>query len=296
MMFRSLKETTSKVTAIILVAIMMLTMLPVGTLVNAFAATVDKYTVTLTDGSSVLNLDGVRITLTNKDDGSESSVQKTVNGIATFENLENVVYTVTITEATGYEAVSDFEITPTDDDTNYDVSLIAIDQVQLKGVVKDEKGSPYKGAEVKVSGYITDTATTGDDGTYSFTAYKGKEYTVTATAKEEKYEKASTAIASLSETQPASELQFKVKEFTVKTVADSNGTVTETSNVKYGENKTIIATAKDGYCIENFSVDGKEISEAKVKKDFTYDFNKTTSDHTVNVSFMRQTYKISFTV
>lgn len=299
MMFKGLKKSTSKITAAILAVIMLLTMIPFGMLVNAFAATVDSYTITLTDGSSAINLDGVEITLTNKADASKSSVQNTSNGVATFENFveEEETYTVSVAEKTGYEAVADFEITPATGETNSDVNLVAIDKVELKGTVVDENGNPYNGATVKVTGYITETAVTGDDGTYSFSAYKGKDYTVTATAKEEKYEKASTEITNLSETQPASELRFKVKEFKITTSAtDSNGLVTDSDNVKYGENKTITATAKDGYCINSFKVDGVEQSDATAKKDFTYSFSNITAPHSVSVSFKRQTYKISFTV
>lgn len=299
MMFKGLKKSTSKITAVILAVVMLLTMIPFGTLVNAFAATVDSYTITLTDGSSAINLDGVKITLTNKADASKSSVQNTSNGVATFENFveEKETYTVSVAEKTGYEAVADFEITPATGETNSDVNLVAIDKVELKGTVVDENGNPYNGATVKVTGYITETAVTGDDGTYSFSAYKGKDYTVTATAKEEKYEKASTEITNLSETQPASELQFKVKDFKITTsVNASNGTVTESSNVKYGENKSITATANDGYCIESFNVDGIAQTDATAKKDFTYSFSKITAPHSVSVSFKRQTYKISFTV
>lgn len=299
MMFKGLKKSTSKITAAVLAVVMLLTMIPFGTLVNAFAATVDSYTVTLTDGSSAINLDGVEITLTNKADASKSSVQNTSNGVATFENFveEEETYTVSVAEKTGYEAVADFEITPATGETNSDVNLVAIDKVELKGTVVDENGNPYNGATVKVTGYITETAVTGYDGTYSFSAYKGKDYTVTATAKEEKYEKASTEITNLSETQPASELRFKVKEFKITTSAtDSNGLVTDSDNVKYGENKTITATAKDGYCINSFKVDGVEQLDATAKKGFTYSFSNITDSHSVSVSFKRQTYKISFTV
>lgn len=299
MMFRGFRKLTSKITAAILAVIMVLTMLPLGTLVNAFAATVDSYTVTLTDGSSTINLDGVEITLTNKADTSKSLIQSTVNGVATFENFveEDETYTVSIAEKTGYESVADFEITPATGETNSNVNLVAIDKVELKGTVIDENGAPYKGATVEVTGYITETAVTAEDGTYSFSAYKGKDYTVTATAKDVKYENASTEISNLSETQPASELKFKVKEFNISAVVtDSNGTVSESGNIKYGESKTITATANNGFCINSFKVDGVEQADATAKKKFTYSFSNITASHSVSVSFKRQTYKITFTV
>ncbi len=299
MMFRDLKKSTSRITAVVLSVVMLLTVIPFGTLINAFAVTVDSYTVTLTDGSSAINLDGVEITLTNKADASKSSVQNTSNGVAIFENFveEEETYTVSVAEKTGYESVADFEITPASGENNYDVTYVAIPEIELQGTVIDENGAPYKGATVEVTGYITETAVTGDDGKYSFTAYKGKDYTVTATAKEEKYEKVSTEITNLSETQPASELKFKVKEFNISTAAtDSNGTISESGNVKYGESKTITATANDGYCIDSFKVDDVEQPNATSKKEFTYSFSNITDSHSVSVSFKVQKYKISFTV
>lgn len=296
-MLSNAKKKTSKVMAAIMVVVMLMTMVPLGTFISVFAATVESYTITLTDGSSAIDLDGVEITLTNKADTNKSSAKNTVNGVATFENFveEDETYTVSVAEKKGYEVVSDFDITPTSGDVNTDVTFPAIPEVELKGTVKDEDGNPYKGATVKVTGYINETAVTDDNGEYSFTAYKGKDYTVTATAKEAMYEKASTTISSLSATQPASVLQFAIKEFSITTSTDANGTVTATStNNKYGTSKDIKATANDGYCIDSFKVDGEEQTGATAKKEFTYSFSNITASHSVVVSFKRQTYKISF--
>ncbi|WP_294953158.1 carboxypeptidase-like regulatory domain-containing protein [uncultured Eubacterium sp.] len=284
--------------AAIMVVVMLVTMIPLGTLVNVFAAAVDGYTVTLTDGSSTIDLDGVEITLTNKADNDKSSTKNTVNGVATFENFvqEDETYTVSVAEKIGYEVVADFEITPASGDANTDVSLVAIPKVELKGTVTDEDGNPYKDATVKVTGYITETTATNADGEYSFTAYKGKDYTITATAKEAKYEKASTTISSLSATQPASSLQFAIKTFNITTNSDSHGDITETSTVKYNDSKEVTATAKDGYRIDSFKVDGVEQTSATAQKEYSYSFSNITASHSVVVSFKRQTYKISFTV
>lgn len=297
-MFSNLKKMTSKVMATLLVIIMLTAMIPMGTFISALAVTLDSYTITLTDGMSAIDLDGVAVTLTNKADTSKSSKKTTVNGVATFENFveEGVTYTVSIAEKTGYEIVSDFEIAPVSVDTNYNVALDAIEEVELRGIIKDENGNPYSGATVEVTGYITDTKVSGSDGSYSFTAYKGKNYAIKATAKEAKYEVASTTINSLSASQPPSELQFAVKQFTITANGDSNGSLTETSTVKYGESKAIIAVANDGYCIDSFKVDGVEQSDATAKKEYTYSFTNITVNHNVNVVFKRQTYKISFTV
>ena len=297
-MLKTIKKKTSRVMAFVMAVVMITTIIPFGTFINVLAATVDTYTITLTDGTSVINLDGVSITLTNKTDSSKKSKENTVNGVATFEDFveEGETYIVSISEKTGYESIPDFDISPTDGTTNKDVTFTAIEKVELKGTVKDENGEPYKGATVKVTGYISDITVTGADGTYSFTAYKGKNYTVTATAKEDKYETATTTISSLSSTQPSSVLQFLIKEFSITTNSDSNGTVTSPSTNQYGESMDVTATANDGYCIDAFKIDGVEQTDATAKKEYTYSFTNIKASHSVVVTFRRQTYKISFTV
>ncbi len=298
MMFRGLKKSTSKITAAVLAVVMLLTMIPFGTLVNAFAATVDSYTVTLTDGSSAINLDGVEITLTNKADASKSSVQNTSNGVATFENFveEEETYTVSVAEKTGYEAVADFEITPATGETNSDVNLVAIDKVELKGTVVDENGNPYNGATVKVTGYITETAVTGDDGTYSFSAYKGKDYTVTATAKEDKYKTASTSITNPTADYTCGTLKFNVKTFKIITSAGSNGTITAPeSNIEYGSTRTITISADKGYRIDTLT-GGGDAEKAHGAQEYSFNIENISEDKNISVTFYKQTYTVSFDV
>lgn len=298
MMFRGLKKSTSKITAAVLAVVMLLTMIPFGTLVNAFAATVDSYTVTLTDGSSAINLDGVEITLTNKADASKSSVQNTSNGVATFENFveEEETYTVSVAEKTGYEAVADFEITPATGETNSDVNLVAIDKVELKGTVVDENGNPYNGATVKVTGYITETAVTGDDGTYSFSAYKGKDYTVTATAKEDKYKTASTSITNPTADYTCGTLKFNVKTFKIITSAGSNGTITAPeSNIEYGSTRTITISADKGYRIDTLT-GGGDAEKVHGAQEYSFNIENISEDKNISVTFYKQTYTVSFDV
>lgn len=298
MMFRGLKKSTSKITAAVLAVVMLLTMIPFGTLVNAFAATVDSYNVTLTDGSSAINLDGVEITLTNKADASKSSVQNTSNGVATFENFveEEETYTVSVAEKTGYEAVADFEITPATGETNSDVNLVAIDKVELKGTVVDENGNPYNGATVKVTGYITETAVTGDDGTYSFSAYKGKDYTVTATAKEDKYKTASTSITNPTADYTCGTLKFNVKTFKIITSAGSNGTITAPeSNIEYGSTRTITISADKGYRIDTLT-GGGDAEKAHGAQEYSFNIENISEDKNISVTFYKQTYTVSFDV
>lgn len=297
-MYNSLKTMTSKILAGILALLMLISIISAGTLVTALAVTVDRYTVTLMDGADVTDLDGVEVTLKNKSDINKFSSQVTVNGIAVFENFveEGETYFVSVSEKTGYESISDFEITPAADETNTNISLTAIDKITINGVINDENGNPYEGAKVNLSGYVTAETTTNAAGKYSFEAYKGKNYTVKATAKEDKYETVSTNIVNPAADYTCDVLTFAVKSFTITTTSDDNGTITTTDTVFYGKTKIIEVKAKDGYCINSFKVDGTEQSEATAKKEYTYTFSNITANHRVDVTFKRQTYKIAFTV
>ena len=298
MMFKGLKKSTSKITAAVLAAVMLLTMIPFGTLVNVFAATVDRYTVTLTDGSAVIGLDDVQITLTDKEDNSNSFTQGTVNGVATFENSveEGKTYTVSVAEIIGYEAVNDFEVTPNSDKTNDDVTLVAIDKITLSGKVVDENGAPYVGAKVELKDYINETMESDENGNYSFSVYKGKNYTVTATAKEAKYETTSTNITHPTTDYTCSTLQFNVKTFKITTSAGPNGRITAPeSNIEYGSTRTITISADKGYRVDKLT-GGGDAEKAHGAQEYSFNIENISENKNISVTFYKQTYTVSFDV
>lgn len=298
MMFKGLKKSTSKITAAILAVVMLFTMIPFGTLVNAFAATVDSYTVSLTDGADIIAVDDVKITIKNKNDVEKVLSQSSKNGIATFNNFieEDETYIVSIDSIIGYKNVADFEITPTAEESNKDVALTAIGKITISGKVVDENDVAYSGASVAISGYTNATTTTNASGEYFFEVYEGQNYTIKATAKEAKYEEKTTNITNPTKDYTCDTLKFAVNQFTIVTTAGNNGTITPTESIKYGSNKVVKAVANDGYRIESYKVDGQEQSAAKGEKEYAYTFSNTTEAHKVDVSFIRQTYKITFTV
>lgn len=298
MMFKGLKKSTSKITAAILAVVMLFTMIPFGTLVNAFAATVDSYTVSLTDGADIIAVDDVKITIKNKNDVEKVLSQSSKNGIATFNNFieEDETYIVSIDSIIGYKNVADFEITPTAEESNKDVALTAIGKITISGKVVDENDVAYSGASVAISGYTNATTTTNASGEYFFEVYEGQNYTIKATAKEAKYEEKTTNITNPTKDYTCDTLKFAVNQFTIVTTAGNNGTITPTESIEYGSNKVVKAVANDGYRIESYKVDGQEQSAAKGEKEYAYTFSNTTEAHKVDVSFIRQTYKITFTV
>lgn len=297
-MFKKTNTKTTKLLAGILAVLLVIGAFPAGTQLVALAATVDSYTITLTDGTDVISINDVEITVTDKSDSDNTKTVKTVDGIATFENFveEDSIYTVSVESVQGYEDVADFEIAPVaEGEMNANATMTAIEKIKITGVVTDENDAPYKGATVELSGYVSDTTKTNEDGEYSFDAYKGKDYTVKATAKEGKYEVASATI-----TAPAADhnstLKFAVKYYSVTTSANDGGTITESDNsVEYGSNKTIEIVANKGYRIE--SITGYEGNkEVNGKQNFTFDLENIQENKTVSVKFYKQTYKVTFDV
>lgn len=298
MIFSKSKTMASKISAGFLALIMLVSIIPLGTLVTAFAATIDSYTVSLTDGADIIALDDVKITIKNKNDVEKVLSQSSKNGIATFNNFieEDETYIVSIDSIVGYKNVADFEITPTVEESNKDVALTAIGKITISGKVVDENDVAYSGASVAISGYTNASTTTNASGEYSFEVYEGQNYTIKATAKEAKYEEKTTTITNPTKDYTCDTLKFSVNQFTIATTAGNNGTITPTESIEYGSNKVVKAVANDGYRIESYKVDGQEQSAAKGEKEYAYTFSNITEAHKVDVSFIRQTYKITFTV
>lgn len=298
MIFSKSKTMASKILAGFLALIMLVSVIPLGALVTAFATTIDSYTVSLTDGADIIALDDVKITIKNRNDVEKILSQSSKNGIATFNNFieEDETYIVSIDSIVGYKNVADFEITPTAGESNKDVALTAIGKITISGKVVDENDVAYSGASVAISGYTNVTTTTNASGEYSFEAYEGQNYTIKATAKEAKYEEKTTTITNPTKDYTCDTLKFDVKQYTIATTAGNNGTITPTESVEYGSNKVVQAVANDGYRIESYKVNGQEQSAAKGEKEYAYTFSNITEAHKVDVSFIRQTYKITFTV
>ena len=107
------KLKSSKILAGFLAFVMIVGMLPISVFTTVFAAGIDSYSVQLTDGTDVLDLDDVLITMTNATDTSLIATAMTVDGVAVFENFveEEATYTITVAEVFGYETVASSEIT-----------------------------------------------------------------------------------------------------------------------------------------------------------------------------------------
>ena len=297
-MLKKSKARSTKILACVLSLIMLMTIIPLGVLVPAFAATMDSYTIALTDGDQTVALNDVQITMTNKANPEETMSQNTKDGVSVFSSFveENETYIVSVQEIVGYKIVEDFEITPTADVTNWNVPLTALEKITIRGKVVDENGNNYPNAKVSISGYFDAETVTNDLGEYTFEAYEGETYKITATALEEKYESQSTTVTNPTSDYACETLQFALKQFAITTASGANGTVTESKTVVYGSSVQIEAIADAGYCIESFIVDGEPQSIDVGVKSFSHLFENINQKHNVEVTFVRNTYTLTFTV
>lgn len=278
---------------------MVVSIIPTNILANVFAAGINSYEIRLTDGTDVLDLDDVSITLTNKEDVSKTMSVDTLDGIATFENFveEEATYTLAVAAALGYEDVAESEITIAVDETSRDVVMTPIEKVTVSGIITDENGNVYEGAKVSVSGYITAEVTSNDKGEYSFETYKGKENVISVAAKEDQYTVLADKLTA-NENQTKN-YQMSIKTFDIKTNADTvvNGTITATINgVLYGESKEVVATASEGYRIKELKVNGMVVDAAKDQNAYTYAITEVKEAYDVSVEFYVATYTVSFDV
>ena len=297
-MLKKSKARSTKILACVLSLIMLMTIIPLGVLVPAFAATMDSYTIALTDGDQTVALNDVQITMISKANPEETMSQNTKDGVSVFSSFveENETYIVSVQEIVGYKIVEDFEITPTADVTNWNVPLTALEKITIRGKVVDENGNNYPNAKVSISGYFDAETVTNDLGEYTFEAYEGETYKITATALEEKYESQSTTVTNPTSDYACETLQFALKQFAITTASGANGTVTESKTVVYGSSVQIEAIADAGYCIESFIVDGEPQSTAVGVKSFSHIFENINQKHNVEVTFVRNTYTITFSV
>ena len=109
-MLKKSKARSTKILACVLSLIMLMTIIPLGVLVPAFAATMDSYTIALTDGDQTVALNDVQITMTSKANPEETMSQNTKDGVSVFSSFveENETYIVSVQEIVGYKIVEDF--------------------------------------------------------------------------------------------------------------------------------------------------------------------------------------------
>lgn len=294
------KLKSSKILAGFLAFVMIVGMLPISVFTTVFAAGIGSYSVQLTDGTDVLDLDDVLITMTNAADTSLVATAMTVDGVAVFENFveEEATYTVAVAEVFGYENIASSEITVAVGEVSTDITLTALNKVSISGIVTDENGDAYEGAKVAISGYVTFETTTDAEGKYAFETYAGKENIISITAKDEdKQYNAIPGKATYNADTTDANYQFTVKTFSINTTAGENGSITATeTDVPFGADRDINITADTGYRIREIIVDEQAVEGVKDKTEYVVELTAIDKNHSITVSFYKATYTVSFDV
>lgn len=309
-MVKVAKTKVFKILAGILALLIIVSVIPIGVSFAAGAAAISNYTVILGESAeNIIALDGVEITLTDKADAEKKLTADTKEGKAVFENFveENVSYIISVSSIIGYEDVADIEFTVTPEEIAEEsveryVPLTAIPTITISGFVKYDNSGPFKDAEVTCTGYgCGENGTsfvTGEDGKYSFDAYMGKEYAISAHSKNyaDMYTEAGTTVINPTENYICADLILSIKQFNIKTTVGEGGSVNGGGIYNYGEYPEITVKADDGYRIDTLYIDGNTIDAAKGQQNYEYTFENITEKHSVEVTFVRKTYKINFTV
>lgn len=310
-MYRTTKRKIYKIMAAMLALILMVSMIiPFEMHLDVFAATIGRYTVSLTDGADIIELEGVEVTITNVADSSKTATSTTdALGVATFDNFveEGEEYAVSVAEPIGYEVENgDSTVKVGVGEVNCDVIMTALEKTKVSVTVVDENNNAYQGAGVTVTGYGYDgdnslNLVTNESGKYLFDAYVGKNYGIKIKAGDEKYNEQEISIDNLS-SDYVCKVQLTVKTFDVEVITNNTpdktmGSVSGNESIKYGTDAELKITANQGYCLKAFCVDGIEIENVQGEKSYEYSVKNVTDDrHKVSVEFDVKTYNLSFTV
>ncbi len=327
-MLRRKQSKAYRFVAAFLALLMLASLIPVSHagLVQA-ADILESYTVTLTDGSQdgegnyiPLTQEGAEVTLTDPalQEAEPLSASTDANGVATFANCveDGKTYQLSVTGVNGYEDLVSTNVTPALNDINY-YAVLTPAQPQpvtttISGTVNGSDGQGYSGAQVSLfEGTIEEseaalfTTDTDASGGYTFPNVDiSKSYTIRVEPKEEdpQYKTGEISITGLTaEPYTTSTLTLEKEQFSIAVDPVENGSVTVNGSgapflVDYGEDAEIKVEAATGYRIGTLTVNGNEIQEAAGEQDYTYTISPVTEAHKVSVTFLRQTYTITFSV
>ena len=304
------KKVSSKVVALLLTALLLLTMVPVGLLTTVFAAGT-AYTVTVTDAADG-KLEGATVTLTPTDAAQAETYTYTattdVNGEAVFADLTNAVnaddtlsiaYTVTVEKA-GYQYYGDPIGVTVSQENATGGETVKLTKVYAFSIAYDTNfaeitvdGQAYNSATMAVlpagthtvniapkAGYVYDKATkNGVDATADFAA--------------------NTDIALDLTEDTALGFSF-VQQFAITVNYGADGTVTYGDGVSVtdggtvyampGANKTFCFAPATNYKLASVTVDAVDVT-ADVA-DGKYTLTNIGADHTMTVVFEKVTYTV----
>ncbi len=288
--------------AILLAIILVAGLIPISSPLRIVSAFASAFTVEIDN-----TIRGeIVATLTNEADSDDTLQVSVTDGKALFNDFydSDKLYLLEIKGMIGYEDYSESGITGETVEVSYAVAdFDELDTIQVSGQITDENGTSYtEGGEISYSGYDSGSVNLAVDGTFTATIYKSKEYTFTFSPTNIKY-KSPVNLGTVNSNIDISDLnaQLEIKTFSIVASAGADGAVAEENSlslddVEYGSDRSIKATADENYRIAAFTVDGAEISEAVGKQEYIYPLNNITADVIIDVTFIRKTYEISFSV
>ena len=291
---KSEKSRSIRWLSVLLSIVLVVGAIPVGVWAAAASSAMDSYIIRLSE-----EVEGVAVTLTEQGEEPETStVETNSKGEAVFEDFVQVgqTYRIAVAEITGYQTVEEISVTIGEEDQSCDISLTALEKAVISGTVYDENQKPLTGAEVQLSGYITDSAATSEDGSYQFNAYAGKNYTITVSGGE-KYEEQSFRITNLSRdlVQNCS-LEVKIFQITGTVEGEGGGTVTpQSSTVPYGDSVNITIQADKGYKITSIKDNDNPVDFPEDSTSYTYSLEEVCDNHEITATF-EKAYYVRFTV
>lgn len=304
------KKVSSKVVALLLTALLLLTMVPVGLLTTVFAAGT-AYTVTVTDLADG-KLEGATVTLTPTDAEQAGTytytVSTDVNGEAVFTDLTDAVtaddtlsiaYTVTVEKA-GYQYYGDPIGVTVSQENATGGETVKLTKVYAFSIAYDTNfaeitvdGQVYDGATMAVLPAGTHTVNIAPKAGYVYD--KATKNGVVATADFA----ANTDIALDLTEDTALGFSF-VQQFVITVNYGADGTVTYGDGVsvtdggkvyaKSGTNKTFCFAPAANHKLASVTVDAVDVT-ADVK-DGEYTFTNIGADHTMTVVFEKVTHTV----
>lgn len=303
MISKKMQEKGSKILIIMVALLMCMTVLPVNGINTVHASTVESYSVIL---DTEEKLDDAVVTLTDKEDAENTKTEKTKDSVAVFENFveEGKTYTVDISSAIGYEE-KETELTVAEGEKPEEtIEMTALEKVTVKGKAvysggnKDDQSARY--VDVKLSGYHDSQTKTDRNGSFSFELYKGQDYAINVIqSKDSQYSSASTVLSNVStEVYDLVDIQLQAKQYDIEIKEHENGQVTRENSgkIEHGGSDTVTAVADDGYWISEFKVDDVLIEDAVKEKEYSYPFKNVTENHSVEVTFERISYTLTFVI
>ncbi|MBR4858861.1 MAG: hypothetical protein IKU08_06715 [Clostridia bacterium] len=256
----------------------------------------DSYTVAVKVGNNSIDLNNIVVTMTNKEDESDTAKAKTVRGEATFKNFVVVgeTYIIEVGQVNGCKPVSPVEVTVESGITVDNRTTIRLEELEtktVKGRVKNEDGNACGNATVCIiSDDVIDMLTTDKNGEFHYDLIAGKKYSMTVSGVQ--YEEQKFEIGEITE-DLFYDVTLKYKRFNVKATIENGTADIKSSVVKYGDSAVVSIDTNKGYRISEVKVGNVKYDDAKDSKSYILTLKNIKEDVNVEISTYRKEYSVN---